>query len=119
MYLSDNRLGEVTPNQFRHFEMLEMLDLTRNLIERLPKEAFANMPRLNQLYLGENRISKIDQDAFLNSSIVILLMPTNHLTTLTAEMLDGLDNVQQLSVKDNEVRLTLFDSFALFGRLFL
>uniref|UniRef100_A0A914WNM6 Leucine-rich repeat-containing protein let-4 n=1 Tax=Plectus sambesii TaxID=2011161 RepID=A0A914WNM6_9BILA len=103
MYLSENRLSEVTPNQFRHFEMLEMLDLTRNLIERLPKEAFANMPRLNQLYLGENRIAKMERDAFLNSSIVILLMPSNHLTTLTADMLDGLENVQQLSLKDNEI----------------
>ena len=109
IYLSDNNITDLVAGQFRHFEALEMLDLTRNKIKRIPKMAFSNMSRLMQLYLGENEISVIEEDAFANSSIVLLLLPYNRLTELTANMFNSMGYLQQFSLKYNQVRLINID----------
>jgi Leucine-rich repeat (LRR) protein len=115
LYLSDNRLAQLQPDQvrfpdrYRHssqlrsFDQLEMIDLTRNQLMNIPRDAFAERRQLRQVYLGENRISQLESGAFRNTSIVILMLPSNQITHLTGTMFDGLTSLQQLSLKDNQV----------------
>ena len=104
LYLSSNRLFELGANQFRHLSTLEMIDLTGNLIQTIPADAFADMQRLVQLYAGDNHIAQIEPNAFRNSSLIVLMMPSNRFTQLSADMFNGLGSLQQLGLKDNQVR---------------
>lgn len=104
MYLSENNITSLESNQFQTFDNLELLDLTKNRIRSIPTLTFANMPRLAQLYLGDNDISAIEPGAFTNSSLVILLLSNNQLTSLSADMFNGLTYLQQFSLKNNKVR---------------
>lgn len=108
MYLGDNEISSLEPQQFRTFENLELLDLSRNKLKTLPQYVFANMARLSQLYLTGNEIYEILPAAFSNSSIVILLIAENRMARLTGEMFQGLNFLQQLSLRDNEVNRKLF-----------
>ena len=105
MYLGSNRITQLEPFQFRHFETLEMLDLTENQLAIIPENAFSGMPRLSQLYLGQNIIEQIDSQAFLNNSLVILLLPNNRLVRVDENLFKGMGFLQQLSLKNNMVGL--------------
>jgi Leucine-rich repeat (LRR) protein len=105
MYLGSNRITQLEPFQFRHFETLEMLDLTENQLAIIPENAFSGMPRLSQLYLGQNIIEQIDSQAFLNNRLEILLLPNNRLVRVDENLFKGMGFLQQLSLKNNMVRL--------------
>ncbi|KRY32860.1 Leucine-rich repeat-containing protein let-4 [Trichinella spiralis] len=111
LYLSDNAFTQLQPYMFSTFENLELLDLTNNRIRVLPGHAFSSMPKLTQLYLAENQMERIEPLAFENSSLVILMLANNNLTEITGDTLQGLDFLQQCSLKYNQISKIAYNAF--------
>ncbi|KRZ77317.1 Leucine-rich repeat-containing protein let-4, partial [Trichinella papuae] len=111
LYLSDNAFAELQPYMFSTFENLELLDLTNNHIRVLPGHAFSSMPKLTQLYLAENQMQRIEPLAFENSSLVILMLANNNLTEITGDTFQGLNSLQQCSLKYNQISKITYNAF--------
>ncbi|OUC46743.1 putative leucine Rich repeat-containing domain protein [Trichinella nativa] len=111
LYLSDNAFTQLQPYMFSTFENLELLDLTNNRIRVLPGHVFSSMPKLTQLYLAENQMERIEPLAFENSSLVILMLANNNLTEITGDTLQGLNSLQQCSLKYNQISKIAYNAF--------
>ncbi|KRX91954.1 Leucine-rich repeat-containing protein let-4, partial [Trichinella pseudospiralis] len=111
LYLSDNAFTELQPYMFSTFENLELLDLTNNRIRVLPGHAFCSMPKLTQLYLAENQMQRIEPLAFENSSLVVLMLANNNLTEITGDTFQGLNSLQQCSLKYNQISKITYNAF--------
>ncbi|CEF60733.1 Leucine-rich repeat and Leucine-rich repeat, typical subtype-containing protein [Strongyloides ratti] len=103
LYLSNNYIEQIPPYLFSSFTELEMIDLSSNKINILTKNSFSHLQNLHQLYLGENEIIDIENGSFTNSSLVILILESNKLTNIKADMFEGATKLQQLSLKNNKI----------------
>uniref|UniRef100_A0A0K0FBG3 Leucine-rich repeat-containing protein let-4 n=1 Tax=Strongyloides venezuelensis TaxID=75913 RepID=A0A0K0FBG3_STRVS len=103
LYLSNNYIEQIPPYLFSSFTELEMIDLSSNKISILTKNSFSNLQNLHQLYLGENEITNIENGAFTNSSLIILILESNKLSDIKADMFEGAVKLQQLSLKNNKI----------------
>ncbi|XP_022707108.1 protein slit-like [Varroa jacobsoni] len=91
----------------------EELRLTGNSIERLPSEAFKNLPNLLKVDLRDNRIKDIDDNAFYGAAQVTdLLLSDNELRHVRPKMLAGLSSIKNLLLSSNQLVFITNDTFS-------
>ncbi len=61
---SENLRSKINPNVFKHLHELEALDLTRNLITKIPRDFFIGNNKLYFIYLKGNKITEIETNTF-------------------------------------------------------
>ncbi|KAI6178493.1 Leucine Rich repeat-containing domain protein [Aphelenchoides besseyi] len=126
LYLRNNQLGAIDPSFLQNFKQLELIDVSRNRIQKIPtfKElsmlksvnfdqneitridtlTFSNNPKLISINLGKNKISLIARNSFdglvaLNN----LKLQENQLTTIDAGVFDGMPKLQILILRNNTI----------------
>ena len=84
---------------------LELLDLTRNKLAVLPKEAFSALIKLQTLNLSLNNISAINGGAFIGlNKLKTLDLTFNMMSTIDGDTFSGLNLLQTLNVSRNVIK---------------
>ncbi|XP_036390534.1 toll-like receptor 13 [Megalops cyprinoides] len=98
-----NKLTRVN-NATRYLPNLEVLDLSRNIINKLTCFDFANLTKLRRLHLSDNHISSITNCLFKDlKSLKVLWLPSNKLLTIKDAFITGLQNLEILELEFNKI----------------
>ncbi|KAL9978290.1 hypothetical protein ACROYT_G015789 [Oculina patagonica] len=101
--LGDNQLKEI-PQQVGSMKNLQLLDLSRNKIERIPVRLLAKLNQLKLLTLQRNRISSISSQTFANlTDLEYLLLNKNTLSSIPDEAFLNLRKLKILMLSDNKI----------------
>ncbi|WKX91556.1 hypothetical protein Q1695_009966 [Nippostrongylus brasiliensis] len=126
LYMRDNLIGTLDGNRLQAFRRLEILDVTNNLLQKLPELkdltslkqvrldgnliekvetlAFSNNPNLQLISLQNNNIVQIARNSFDSlDQLMVLLLSNNSIQTIERGMLDGVKNLQQLNLRNNSL----------------
>ncbi|VDO22782.1 unnamed protein product [Haemonchus placei] len=140
LYLKDNLIGSLDGNRLQAFHRLEILDVTNNLLLKLPELkdltslkqvrldgnliekidtlAFSNNPNLQLISIQDNNIAQIAKNSFDSlDQLMVLLLSNNSIQKLERGMLDGMRNLQQLNLRNNS--LTVVDEYSFASLRFL
>ncbi|XP_069748155.1 matrix-remodeling-associated protein 5 [Narcine bancroftii] len=83
---------------------VESLNFGFNNIQRVSKELFDGLQRLELLILHGNRIQSLPDNVFKNlKSLQVLKMSYNKLTAITRYTFQGLENLRQLNLAHNKI----------------
>ncbi|VDO87477.1 unnamed protein product [Heligmosomoides polygyrus] len=135
LYMRDNLIGSLDGNRLQAFHRLEILDVTNNLLQKLPE--LKDLTSLKQVRLDGNLIEKIDTLAFSNNpnlqlisiennnivqvarnsfdsldQLLVLLLSNNLIQSIERGMLDGVRNLQQLNLRNNSLSSVDENAFA-------
>ncbi|KAI8511703.1 Slit 2 protein [Branchiostoma belcheri] len=102
LFLDGNRITEVNSSQISALQHLKQLYLPRNRIRSV--QNFANLPNLEILNLASNNISYIDNDTFENSTRLKYIFLSKNSLIIVPTGLERLDNLQILTLDDNNIR---------------
>ncbi|XP_050441155.1 peroxidasin homolog [Adelges cooleyi] len=81
---------------------LKYLDLSKNVINELSPDAFANCPQLEYIDLSNNRISYIPDNLFLETSMLkVLKLENNNFNAIPKHLFSNLENLEYLNVADS------------------
>lgn len=110
----DAAITALTPESFANGRKIELLDLRRNRITRIPSNVLGLMPNLEELDLFDNKISEIEENAFDGlTNLKRLYLSGNQLTEINSWTFAGAENLQQLLIDDNQIRSIESQSFNL------
>ncbi|KAF5291359.1 hypothetical protein FQA39_LY03510 [Lamprigera yunnana] len=110
--LSSNRIKAISENTFDKVTFtvsqiapaLTFLDLSNNLLQRIPPNAFKSN-ELYSLHLGKNFITTIESKTFANATLLrMLLLKENHISQLYFDSFKGLVNLLSLDLKKNRLQ---------------
>ncbi|VDM80522.1 unnamed protein product [Strongylus vulgaris] len=124
--MRDNLIASLDGNRLQAFHNLEILDVTNNLLQKLPELkdltnlkqvrldgnliekvetlAFSNNPKLQLISLQNNNIVQIARNSFDSlDQLLVLLLSNNSIQSIERGMLDGMKNLQQLNLRNNSL----------------
>ncbi|XP_071445259.1 uncharacterized protein kek2 [Hetaerina americana] len=106
IYVSRCRLGSIDDHAFRGLANLVELDLSDNLLSRLPSPTtFADFPSLMRLSLSNNPIRRIPSRAFYPlTSLVTLEISGCEVEVIEEMAFSGLDSLEWLKLDGNRLR---------------
>lgn len=82
--LRGNLLRELNSGTFGNNSMLEVLDLSENVLRLIGQDAFSNLKRLKELNLAFNEIARLDRNFIRNNDVLVELnLSRNVLRKLT------------------------------------
>ncbi|NXN28973.1 TLR13 protein, partial [Nycticryphes semicollaris] len=100
--LSHNLLPRLPPGSFSRLTQLRTLDLTHNLLPTLTRGAFEGLGALATLLLAHNRLATLTPGAFVGlGALATLDLTHNRLATLPEGAFEGLGNLSGLVVAHN------------------
>ena len=110
--LSTNKLVEW--NLYENRSRTRLLDLGARMIENIDGEVLTGYDRLNYLHLENNSIREIRKENFhsLRYSLLELYLDDNKINYISANVFQGLEKLQVLSLAGNEIATFSFDGFA-------
>jgi Leucine-rich repeat (LRR) protein len=102
--LDRNRIAELRRDAFRHLLELELLRLGENRIGALHASTFSHMKRLRAMSLDRNRIRYVHDQAFDGlSQLVSLDLTGNEIAYLPDNLFKGLQNLVELRLANNRL----------------
>lgn len=116
VWMPENDL-KTTP-LFSNVPKLSSIDLTKNDIERIPKEAFAST-NLSSIFLTNNQIRQIDDESF-GKNLYWLQLACNALKTFSPAWFQNPSKLYLLNLDGNDIEhieSTAFDLFSSLGDL--
>ncbi|CAD5216460.1 unnamed protein product [Bursaphelenchus okinawaensis] len=114
LYLGENKIKDVSAEILRQFVSVEILDLSYNNIGDLAEGQFSVLESVQNLNLEGNQIKVIKKGAFDGTPLLLLWLPYNCLTNISAEVFQGIPYVKHISLTHNNIKD--IESFT-FGRL--
>uniref|UniRef100_A0A224YXI4 Peroxidase n=1 Tax=Rhipicephalus zambeziensis TaxID=60191 RepID=A0A224YXI4_9ACAR len=85
-------------------ENTTVLDLRFNNIQRIPANAFQNLPNLDALMLDNNQLQIIENQAFEKlRNLRHLFLSKNRIRSIEDDAFSGLHQLEQLSLQENEL----------------
>ena len=105
LYADKNNLSSVADGDLRSMPALLTLSLNGNGLQRLGAKAFAANRRLESLSLADNRLTTLDDDLLMPtiSSLKVLQLANNQLTTISANTVARMANMQRLVLSYNHI----------------
>jgi hypothetical protein len=107
LWLHNNRIASIPPGTFEGTPALTQLRLDGNSIDTVEDGVFEGMEDLRMLNLCTNAISALSPGSFDLSSLTVLDVSFNRLTTLATGSFDGVPSLDVLSLNGN--RLTTLE----------
>lgn len=104
LHLEYNQIHHIQPASFQYFLMVNKTFLDFNPIHTISDGAFQTA-RIKELYLRHCLLDFIEPEAFsgLESSLQILDLSGNNITTLPNALFSSFDLLQYLNVKENKI----------------
>ena len=100
--LSHNKLQTLTENAFVEFRMLQVLNMSSNLISSIHVSAFTGLDKLHTLDLSSNYITCLSDDGFKElQTLQILNVSGNYLSTIGNRTFFGLSHLKTLDLKSS------------------
>ncbi|CAF1035959.1 unnamed protein product [Brachionus calyciflorus] len=107
--LSSNFLTNL--KDFSMFSNLQILDLSNNKIDKLPKTILNGLKQLNTLYLSSNLISSISDEALHGlNELSALILDNNHLNTVPS--IRQLNNLRVLDLSNQNGKLVEIKNYS-------
>ncbi|XP_039750194.1 chaoptin isoform X3 [Pararge aegeria] len=106
--LDENNIRIILPGSFKHFNVLNTTSLDGNPIYSIREDAFRNA-KIKSLSLRDCGISELSPASFagLESSLQSLDLSENNLTMISKSMLNKLDSLRFLNLRENKVDTNL------------
>ncbi|XP_037867501.1 chaoptin isoform X1 [Bombyx mori] len=106
--LDNNMIQVLYPGAFKYFNVLNSTTLDRNPIVTIREDAFRNA-KIKSLSLRDCSISDLSPAAFagLENSLISLDLSENNLTMVSKFMLNKLDSLRFLNLRENKVDISL------------
>lgn len=98
LYLIENKITRIDPDDFNDMPELEMLELGSNRLRKI--EHLDNIPTITQLFLGRNKITRIENLGALKN-LRLLNLQSNRIVKI--ENLDELVNLEELYLSHNGI----------------
>lgn len=103
--LSGNLLARIPTSLTQKLPHLENLDVSNNRVERIQSNVFSPLAKLERLNLQDNKLASLDAATFRTTSKVIyVFLSRNKLSKLPQNLFQGLTQVKVLSLDDNQLR---------------
>uniref|UniRef100_A0A915PQQ3 Uncharacterized protein n=1 Tax=Setaria digitata TaxID=48799 RepID=A0A915PQQ3_9BILA len=104
LYLRDNLISSIeTERLFQVFKNLEVLDLSQNMLTKVP--SLKELSNLRQIHLSHNEISKIETLAFnSNRKLQLISLQNNQITSMSRNSFDSLDELVVLNLANNAIK---------------
>lgn len=104
MHLEHNEINVIQPAGFQYFLTVNRTFLDFNPIHIISDNAFQSA-RIRELYIRHCRLDFIEPEAFagLESSLQVLDISGNNITTLPEKLLSSFDFLGEVNVKDNKI----------------
>ena len=102
--LSGLRIRRFKDNAFKNVSFVRILDLSNNLLTKIPDLLFASLTNLEHLNLSHNRIYKIRRPFFHLNNLKNLNLSNNRLTELRERNFFGLTTSCVILLKNNDIR---------------
>lgn len=103
LYLAENAIKNVESSILKQFNKIEIFDLSYNNVPDLVQNQFNVMENLQHLNLEANRINEIAAGAFSSTPLILLWLPYNCLTNISADIFQGIPFLKQLSLAHNNI----------------
>ncbi|XP_072753723.1 connectin [Anoplolepis gracilipes] len=111
--LKRNMIVTLHKNAFENMRDLTAIYLDENRISEINRGTFVNLPSLRKLYLNHNNISIVHDRAFNHLSLLQELeLSHNQITSITHETFYGLRNLQRLDLCNNQIAMIGKHNFA-------
>lgn len=111
--LNRNMIVTLQRNAFENMQNLTDINLEENRISEINRDTFVNLPNLHNLSLSHNNISIIRDRAFKHLNLLRELdLCSNQITSITHETFYGLRNLQRLDLRDNQIAMIGKRNFA-------
>lgn len=104
MHLEHNEINVIQPGAFQYFLTVNRTFLDFNPIHIISDNAFQSA-RIRELYIRHCRLDFIEPSAFagLESSLQVLDISGNNITTLPDKLFNSFDFLGHINVKDNKI----------------
>ncbi|GFR10893.1 let-4 [Trichonephila clavata] len=120
LQLHENHIEALLPEEFAIMggESLDVLDLANNRVQTLPPRAFMSLQVLNSLDLERNLITNIHVYAFqgIEDSLEWLKLGVNRLEEIPSQPLKNLSRLRQLDLRGNNISKVKEDDFLPYGK---
>ncbi|XP_029678267.1 connectin-like [Formica exsecta] len=111
--LNRNMIFTLHKNAFENMRDLIVINLDENHISEINRDTFVNLPSLRKLHLNQNNISTVRDRAFKHLSLLQELeLSSNQITSITHETFYGLRNLQRLDLHNNQIAMIGKRNFA-------
>eukprot|EP00090_Calanus_glacialis_P036292 TRINITY_DN61906_c0_g1_i1.p1 TRINITY_DN61906_c0_g1~~TRINITY_DN61906_c0_g1_i1.p1 ORF type:complete len:799 (+),score=94.62 TRINITY_DN61906_c0_g1_i1:179-2398(+) len=111
LIMSDNKIAIVRQKAFHLHRKLEELDLSGNLLIRLPSQSLFGLSSLRTFNLSRNRLSLLDIFPSDLAQLKILDMSFNDIRALEAKVFHYLVNLVKLNLRGNKISQVSPDVF--------
>ncbi|VDM12433.1 unnamed protein product, partial [Wuchereria bancrofti] len=104
LYLRNNLISSIqTERLFQVFKNLEVLDLSENMLTKVP--SFKELSNLRQIHLRHNKISRVETLAFSsNRKLQLISLQSNKITAMSRNSFDSLDELVVLNLANNVIK---------------
>ncbi|XP_077286802.1 leucine rich repeat containing G protein-coupled receptor chaoptin [Arctopsyche grandis] len=105
--LSHNNISYISRSYFRSAEIsITHMFLSHNKLQNITQDVFGNMPHLQMLDLSFNRIIEMEFDSFKNTKrLQMLYLSHNMLYDLPSEIFRSLQSLRVVDLSDNDLKI--------------
>lgn len=115
---SDNSMKTIPTGAFRRLHRVHSLNLNKNHLESVGRQAFTGLSNMTRLSLFHNKISRVDDDAFNGlRSLGSLNLMENQLKKVPSKAIRQLGGLEKLELAKNRIADIKTDDFKGLGRL--
>ncbi len=104
LFLSDNKLKNITGSLFRNMTCLTWLHLSQNEIRTITPGAFSGLSMLKVLYLNKNRLTSLHANVFQDLAMLEYLnLNLNFFSTIPSHAFAPLKSLEHLELEGNDL----------------
>nr|NP_001246458.1 uncharacterized protein Dmel_CG5819, isoform C [Drosophila melanogaster]NP_611660.1 uncharacterized protein Dmel_CG5819, isoform A [Drosophila melanogaster]NP_726186.1 uncharacterized protein Dmel_CG5819, isoform B [Drosophila melanogaster]AAF46828.1 uncharacterized protein Dmel_CG5819, isoform A [Drosophila melanogaster]AAM29403.1 RE09008p [Drosophila melanogaster]AAM68218.1 uncharacterized protein Dmel_CG5819, isoform B [Drosophila melanogaster]AFH08211.1 uncharacterized protein Dmel_CG5 len=116
--LQGNLLRVVDVNTFANNSMLEVVDLSQNVLRHIGQDAFAKLKRLKELNLAFNEIARLDRNFIRNNDVLVELnLSRNVLQKLTKIVSNSVRTINMSWCEITSIESTALSSLSVIQKL--
>lgn len=117
LYLTQNHINRISPGAFITLSSLQILDLSLNVIEMLPKERLQGLHQLTGLNVSHNNLRDLEDFPQDLGLLTTLDLSYNQLTKIDLETFGYLFGLKELYLTANRLATIPMDSFKALRKL--
>ncbi|XP_032086186.1 vasorin [Thamnophis elegans] len=105
LYMFESGLRTLSEDSFAGLPSLRLLDLSQNLLSRLPRNVFQPLPGLHNLDLSSNQLQEVTNESFHGLRLLErLYLDRNRLQSIHPAAFNSLENLLELKLQDNQLQ---------------